>query len=204
MRGSYARTPPRSDKPGSPPPSLSGWTCTRRISSQTPLRATPSSDAVHMTTIYTEPFRNPSPHYHSGCSYSPPPYSASYSPACAGSSTFQRAGVEHVDLFESFYFVVVTLSTVGYGDFKPDVWPSQLFMVAMICAALIVLPTQFEQLAYTWMERQKLGGNLQHASRPERAPRGSLLHHAARRHRHGFPQRVLRTPSPTGAAAKHT
>ncbi|GIX79508.1 potassium channel subfamily T member 2, partial [Caerostris extrusa] len=33
----------------------------------------------------------------------------------------------------------------------------QLFMVVMICVALIVLPTQFEQLAYTWMERQKLG-----------------------------------------------
>lgn len=28
----------------------------------------------------------------------------------------------------------------------------------MICVALLVLPTQFEQLAYTWMERQKLGG----------------------------------------------
>lgn len=32
-------------------------------------------------------------------------------------------------------------------------------MVIMIGVALIVLPTQFEQLAYTWMERQKLGGS---------------------------------------------
>ncbi|EEC04551.1 potassium channel, putative, partial [Ixodes scapularis] len=92
-------------------------------------------------------------------------------PACSvcGFQHFQRAGVEHVDLFESFYFVVVTLSTVGYGDFKPDVWPSQLFMVGMICAALIVLPTQFEQLAYTWMERQKLGGTYSmHRAQSER------------------------------------
>jgi hypothetical protein len=44
-------------------------------------------------------------------------------------------------------------------DFVPDIWPAQLFMVAMICIALIVLPTQFEQLAFTWMERQKLGGS---------------------------------------------
>ena len=64
-----------------------------------------------------------------------------------------------MDLFESLYFVVVTFATVGYGDYKPDRWPSQLFMVIMICVALIVLPTQFEQLAYTWMERQKLGGS---------------------------------------------
>lgn len=47
-----------------------------------------------------------------------------------------------MDLFESLYFVVVTFSTVGYGDYKPDNWPSQLFMVVMICVALIVLPTQ--------------------------------------------------------------
>ncbi|XP_076343529.1 potassium channel subfamily T member 2-like isoform X2 [Tachypleus tridentatus] len=71
---------------------------------------------------------------------------------------FQRAGKLHVNMFESLYFVVVTFSTVGYGDYRPDNYPSQLFMVVMICVALIVLPTQFEQLAFTWMERQKLGG----------------------------------------------
>lgn len=76
-----------------------------------------------------------------------------------GYQHFQRAGGRNVDLFESLYFVVVTFATVGYGDYKPDRWPSQLFMVIMICVALIVLPTQFEQLAYTWMERQKLGGS---------------------------------------------
>lgn len=38
--------------------------------------------------------------------------------------------------------MVVTFSTVGYGDFVPDIWPSQLYMVIMICVALIVLPTQ--------------------------------------------------------------
>ncbi|KAF0292342.1 Potassium channel subfamily T member 2 [Amphibalanus amphitrite] len=71
---------------------------------------------------------------------------------------FQRAGHRHLNIFQASYFVIVTFSTVGYGDFVPDIWPSQLFMVIMICVALIVLPTQFEQLAYTWMERKKLGG----------------------------------------------
>lgn len=81
-----------------------------------------------------------------------------YNSLC-GFQHFQRAGGRNVDLFESLYFVVVTFATVGYGDYKPDRWPSQLFMVIMIIVALIVLPTQFEQLAYTWMERQKLGGS---------------------------------------------
>lgn len=63
-----------------------------------------------------------------------------------------------MNLFESLYFVVVTFATVGYGDYRPENTSSQLFMVIMICVALIVLPTQIEQLACTWMERQKLGG----------------------------------------------
>jgi voltage-gated potassium channel Kch len=59
-----------------------------------------------------------------------------------GIQHFQRAGHRHLNLFQSMYYVVVTFSTVGYGDFVPDIWPSQLFMVIMICVALIVLPTQ--------------------------------------------------------------
>ncbi|KAF9804934.1 hypothetical protein SFRURICE_007837 [Spodoptera frugiperda] len=51
-----------------------------------------------------------------------------------GIQHFQRAGHRHLNLFQATYFVVVTFSTVGYGDF-------------------------FEQLAFTWMERQKLGGS---------------------------------------------
>ncbi|XP_047543747.1 potassium channel subfamily T member 1 isoform X14 [Vanessa atalanta] len=76
-----------------------------------------------------------------------------------GIQHFQRAGHRHLNLFQATYFVVVTFSTVGYGDFVPDIWPSQLYMVIMIGVALVVLPTQFEQLAFTWMERQKLGGS---------------------------------------------
>ncbi|KAI8430836.1 hypothetical protein MSG28_000986 [Choristoneura fumiferana] len=79
--------------------------------------------------------------------------------AYLGYKHFQRAGHRHLNLFQATYFVVVTFSTVGYGDFVPDIWPSQLYMVIMIGVALVVLPTQFEQLAFTWMERQKLGGS---------------------------------------------
>uniref|UniRef100_A0A1A9V772 Potassium channel domain-containing protein n=1 Tax=Glossina austeni TaxID=7395 RepID=A0A1A9V772_GLOAU len=63
-----------------------------------------------------------------------------------GIQHFQRAGHRHLNLFQSTYYVVVTFSTVGYGDFVPDIWPSQLYMVIMICVALIVLPTQSKYL----------------------------------------------------------
>lgn len=63
-----------------------------------------------------------------------------------GIQHFQRAGHRHLNLFQATYFVVVTFSTVGYGDFVPDIWPSQLYMVIMIGVALVVLPTQVNEI----------------------------------------------------------
>ncbi|XP_056601387.1 potassium channel subfamily T member 1 isoform X5 [Triplophysa dalaica] len=77
--------------------------------------------------------------------------------AC-GIQHLERAG-KSLTLFDALYFCIVTFSTVGYGDVTPKIWPSQLLVVIMICVALVVLPLQFEELAYLWMERQKSGGN---------------------------------------------
>ncbi|XP_077379186.1 potassium channel subfamily T member 1 isoform X10 [Festucalex cinctus] len=77
--------------------------------------------------------------------------------AC-GIQHLERAG-KNLTLFDSFYFCIVTFSTVGYGDVTPQILPSQLLVVILICVALVVLPLQFEELAYLWMESQKLGGN---------------------------------------------
>ncbi|KAF3846243.1 hypothetical protein F7725_003321, partial [Dissostichus mawsoni] len=70
-----------------------------------------------------------------------------------GIQHLERAG-NNLTLFDSLYFCVVTFSTMS-----PQIWPSQLLVVIMIFVALIVLPIQFEQLAFLWMERQKSGGN---------------------------------------------
>ncbi|XP_028273500.1 potassium channel subfamily T member 2 [Parambassis ranga] len=75
-----------------------------------------------------------------------------------GIQHLERAG-KNLSLFNSFYFCIVTFSTVGFGDVTPRIWPSQLLVVIMICVALVVLPMQFEELIYLWMERQKSGGN---------------------------------------------
>lgn len=58
-----------------------------------------------------------------------------------GVEHLQRAG-KTVTVFDSFYFCIVTFSTVGFGDVLPDVWPSKLLVVIMICVALVVLPIQ--------------------------------------------------------------
>ncbi|KAK3524587.1 hypothetical protein QTP70_029901 [Hemibagrus guttatus] len=76
-----------------------------------------------------------------------------------GIQHLERAGRNRLSLFNALYFCIVTFSTVGFGDVTPQIWPSQLLVVVMICVALVVLPLQFEELIYLWMERQKSGGN---------------------------------------------
>lgn len=158
------------------------------------------------STIFTEPCKNHSRPCRNSWWFCRRRSSASSSPASVAFSTFKEPdivtwtssrcvwvprpgrsdlnkpgpGLIFFVYSQATYYVVVTFSTVGYGDFVPDIWPSQLYMVLMICIALIVLPTQvsyliltflsnwsyftlvilqFEQLAFTWMERQKLGGS---------------------------------------------
>uniref|UniRef100_A0A8C2B0F4 Potassium channel, subfamily T, member 1 n=1 Tax=Cyprinus carpio TaxID=7962 RepID=A0A8C2B0F4_CYPCA len=86
-----------------------------------------------------------------------------------GIQHLERAGKKSLSLFNALYFCIVTFSTVGFGDVTPQIWPSQLLVVVMICVALVVLPLQFEELIYLWMERQKSGGNYsRHRAQTER------------------------------------
>ncbi|VDN58405.1 unnamed protein product [Dracunculus medinensis] len=75
-----------------------------------------------------------------------------------GIEHLQRGGDRQFDLFTSFYFVIVTFSTVGYGDWYPDTWMSRLYVIILICVAFAVLPSQIESLGQTWLQRKKAGG----------------------------------------------
>ena len=67
---------------------------------------------------------------------------------------YRICGIHHLerpnrqpwDLFESTWFIVVTFSTVGYGDYKPEDWPAQTFVMIMIACALILLPVEVSLL----------------------------------------------------------
>ncbi|CAG5117869.1 unnamed protein product, partial [Candidula unifasciata] len=77
-----------------------------------------------------------------------------------GIQHIQRGSAERpLNLFESVYFVVVTLSTVGYGDISPDIWLGQLYMIIMICIAFSYIPRQVEEIGSTWAQRKRMGGD---------------------------------------------
>ncbi|XP_045180418.2 potassium channel subfamily T member 1-like isoform X3 [Mercenaria mercenaria] len=75
-----------------------------------------------------------------------------------GVQHIQRASPDlKLNLFDAIYFVIVTFSTVGYGDISPDIWPSQVFMILMICIAFAFIPMQIQTIASTMAERTKFG-----------------------------------------------
>ncbi|GFO02053.1 potassium channel subfamily t member 1-like protein [Plakobranchus ocellatus] len=77
-----------------------------------------------------------------------------------GIQHIQRGSHEkQLNMFEAVYFVIVTLSTVGYGDISPDIWLGQLFMLLMICVAFSFIPRQLEEIGSTWSQRKKMGGD---------------------------------------------
>ena len=58
-------------------------------------------------------------------------------------------GIHHLErpaskwnFFVCLWFVVVTFSTVGYGEYTPNDWPAQTFVMIMIACALILLPVE--------------------------------------------------------------
>lgn len=44
--------------------------------------------------------------------------------------------------FDTTWFVVVTFSTVGYGEITPKHWTTQTFVMIMIGIALVMLPIE--------------------------------------------------------------
>lgn len=64
---------------------------------------------------------------------------------------------ENWTFFNSYYWVVVSLSTVGYGDISPDTVLGRLFSVLMIISVIVVYLNIVEQLKSTLGERKVIG-----------------------------------------------
>jgi voltage-gated potassium channel len=84
--------------------------------------------------------------------------------------------VEHavnpnVDTFgDAFYYTVVTLSTVGFGDILPVTAAGRWVTVATILAGIIVIPWQASKIVKEWGHREKVNVT---------CPNCGLAHHDA-------------------------
>jgi len=74
-------------------------------------------------------------------------------------------GLQHLErahgnwtMFQALWFVVVTFSTVGYGDTVPRDNLSRTWVMIMIIMALLILPAELEELAFLLVSKQKEGG----------------------------------------------
>ncbi|GAA5796488.1 hypothetical protein HPULCUR_001860 [Helicostylum pulchrum] len=87
-----------------------------------------------------------------------------------GMSAFQYCEVTFGDInysiLESLYVVMVTLSTVGYGDITPHTEGSRVVMMLLIVVSLAVLPGLLADVLSTLRKRNDWGGYVSEASKP--------------------------------------
>jgi voltage-gated potassium channel len=57
---------------------------------------------------------------------------------------------------DAFYYTVVTLSTVGFGDIVPTTEAGRWVTVGSILAAIIVIPRQASRIVREWTSREKV------------------------------------------------
>ncbi|OAF70478.1 hypothetical protein A3Q56_01757 [Intoshia linei] len=79
--------------------------------------------------------------------------------SASGVQHLQLGGKSQFTTLDSIWFTIVTMSTVGYGDISPDIWPSKMFVIGIIIAMLLILPQKIQNLNNIWIEKQKSGGS---------------------------------------------
>ncbi|OAD70616.1 hypothetical protein PHYBLDRAFT_69548 [Phycomyces blakesleeanus NRRL 1555(-)] len=81
-----------------------------------------------------------------------------------GMSAFQYCevtfGSNNYTILESLYVVMVTLSTVGYGDITPNTQASRIIMMALIVISLAVLPSLITGVLDTLRKQSDGGGHV--------------------------------------------
>ena len=71
--------------------------------------------------------------------------------------TFFYWRVEHWSLVDSFYFSVVTLATVGFGDLHPSSDVAKLFTAAYIIVGVGILVAFYSRLAFRILAERNRG-----------------------------------------------
>jgi voltage-gated potassium channel len=69
---------------------------------------------------------------------------------------FEHAVNTDVNTFgDAFYFTVVTLTTVGFGDITPATRPGRFVTIAAILAGIILIPWQASKIVREWTHRDR-------------------------------------------------
>ena len=66
----------------------------------------------------------------------------------------------HLDYFNTFWFIMVTMSTVGYGRYYPVTWIGKLLVILFIVTAILYLIPRLEELYEAFRTQQKLSNSV--------------------------------------------
>jgi hypothetical protein len=72
-----------------------------------------------------------------------------------GSATLFYASIEHWSIVDSFYFSVMTMATIGYGDLAPTTDMSKLFTVIFAVLSIGVFAAVVSKIVAIMLERKK-------------------------------------------------
>ena len=81
------------------------------------------------------------------------------------SGTFFYHSVEHWSYLDSFYFSVITLATVGYGDFTPQTAAGKIFTIFYILTGVGTLLSFITITASNALNRDRLNKRLERAKK---------------------------------------
>jgi len=62
--------------------------------------------------------------------------------------------LEQFSWFDSFYFTIITLTTVGYGDFSPETFYGKLFTIAFVLIGIGIMVAFVTASAEYFMNRR--------------------------------------------------
>ena len=69
----------------------------------------------------------------------------------------------HITLFETLWFLMVTLTTVGYGDIAPTHWTGRILVILFILSAVAFLFPLVEKLHESFQWQQRLNNSVGYA-----------------------------------------
>ena len=56
-----------------------------------------------------------------------------------------------IQFHQALYFMFITISTIGYGDYKPETMLGQMFILVFMTGVFVLIPKQVAKLRYVFL-----------------------------------------------------